>query len=415
MSADQAAKLTKAERLRLARERSNANADAIRAKLEARDREEAENAAAVAAAEAALAEKRREYRRNSANKKARAQAAEPPKPESAAPDDAAPAPEESKRPPHIPNPTGETRVERRLRRADEREAREAQRAQPTQEELLRAQAPPLNVLLPNDAEGFTSFYSYMFADSGFGMPPHLYPVALALCDQRIKKLLVIIGPGSGKSLMISVAFPAFCLGQDPALTILGISAGEALMQGFMNAISAWIEFSPYWMTLFPKVRPSKDLGWSTDRGLFVTGHNAGDPDASYFACGLTSKALTGKHARLINCDDLHDRENSSSAEACLRVRETYYRQILGRADPRGARYVFSGRRWHEEDLYGHFKQTGEWVVMELPALRDKSHALYWDITLPEGLVCCFNEEKDAPKQTLEESRVQLVDPLGRPL
>ena len=152
-----------------------------------------------------------------------------------------------------------------------------------------------------------------------------------------------------------------------------------------------VEHSPEWKAFFPHVRPDKAKGWSTERGMFVTGHPPGDPDASYLACGLTSKRLTGVHARLIIGDDIHDEENSGSADACARVQQIYYRQIIGRADPRGARFIFAGRRWHEEDIYGHLQKTGEWVVMNLPALREKSQNLYWDVTIPDGLECCFTE------------------------
>ena len=195
------------------------------------------------------------------------------------------------------------------------------------------------------------------------------------------------------STVVSICYPAFAIGQDPNITTIGMSAGEKLIQGFCTAVGDWIEHHPMWKALFPKVSPDKDKGWSTERGLFVTGHPPGNPDANYFAAGLTSKAVTGKHARLIIGDDLHDRENSNSLDACLTVREFYYRQIIGRADPRGARFIFAGRRWHQEDLYGHLKNTGEWVVMELPAFRDGSNELYWDITVPDNLECCFTEQR----------------------
>lgn len=252
--------------------------------------------------------------------------------------------------------------------------------------------------LPNTAQGLFWFYDAMYLRRGMKQPSHLIPLTMALGDQRIKKLLAIVGPGSGKSQEISITFPAFVLGQDPSTTILGISAGENLMQGFVTAVGDWIEHDLMWKTLFPSVTPDKDKGWSTERGLYVKGHPPGDPDASYFAAGLTSKALTGKHARLIIGDDLHDKENSASVEACLRVREIFYKQIMGRADPRGARFIFAGRRWHQEDLYGHLKSTGEWVVMELPSFRDGKNDsgkdLYWDITIPDGLLCCFNDPNE---------------------
>lgn len=271
-------------------------------------------------------------------------------------------------------------------------------------------------MLKYSATGFRIFYDIMHQDVGFTMAEHMFPVARALCDDRIKKLLVIIGPGSGKSLLISVAYIAYVLGCRPEYTCVGISAGEALMQGFQGAIMSWIEHSPRWRVLFPNVRPDKNLGWSTEAGMFVHGHRSGDPDASYIGMGITSKRLTGVHGRIILCDDLHDAENSMSEESCLKVRDVFYRQIMGRADPQGAKYICVGRRWHQADIYGHLKDSGEYVVMELPAMRNPSRkkdftdnmpknylgepSCYWDIRIPEGLTCCFNEEMQAGQDTV---------------
>lgn len=267
--------------------------------------------------------------------------------------------------------------------------------------------------LPNNASGLAQFYNLMFMDRNIKLPPHLRPVVMALMDQRITKLIIIIGPGSGKSMLLSVTFPAFVLGQDPTQTILAVSAGEGLMQGFMSSVMEWIEHSAMWKLLFPKVKPDKTKGWSKEVGMFVTGRNPGDPDASFFAAGLSSKVLTGKHAKILIFDDLHDQENSNSVDACMKVRDSYYRQLLGRADPQGARFIFAGRRWHEEDIYGHLKATGEYVVMHLLAVQDdkNSEDLCWDITIPDGLVCCLNESvfmsEDEKAESLEKINEQM--------
>jgi len=233
----------------------------------------------------------------------------------------------------------------------------------------------------------------MFRDRGITLPPHLRDPARALMDNRIRKLMILIGPGAGKSLMLSVAYPAFTVGHDPTTTILGLSAGEALMQGFQKAVMEWVDTSFQWSQLFPKVKADKEAGWSTERGMYVTGRNPGDPDATYFAAGLTSAALTGKHARVLLIDDIHNKENASSSAACLKVISSYYDTVIGRADPRGARFIMAGRRWRDDDIYAHLakEQSEDWVIMTLPAEREKTDRLYWDVQVPDGLVCCFNE------------------------
>jgi len=42
-------------------------------------------------------------------------------------------------------------------------------------------------------------------------------------------------------------------------------------------------------------------------------------------------------------------------------------------------------------LYGHLLQNEDWVTMVLPAIRDNETRLYYDIYIPDGVTCCFNE------------------------
>ena len=201
------------------------------------------------------------------------------------------------------------------------------------------------------------------------------------------------------STLLGVVYPAFRIGKDPSKTVLGVSAGEKLIGTFINAAGQLIQYSEVYKRLFPDVRPDFNTGWSTERGLFVTGRPIGDQDASYFAAGLKSKALTGVHAREIILDDPHDETNSATPDGRSDVVKTYYSTIIGRGDPRGVRMVLAGRRWAHDDLYGTLARSGNWVVLSIPAERPGSHLLYYDVLVPNNLKCVFSE-------TLEPDKVQ---------
>lgn len=235
-----------------------------------------------------------------------------------------------------------------------------------------------------------AFYELMYAGQGWKILPYLIPVCAGFCDTRINKLMLIIGPGSGKSQLLSVTIPAWVIGHDPDTAVLGISGGEALMQGFQEAVMETVQSSEAWRRVFPNVRPDKQRGWSTTGGMFLTGRKPGIPDANYLACGIDSKYLTGKHGKLIIIDDLHNEENSATAEQCERVIQKYAKTVVGRADPMGARFIMAGRRWHTDDIYGKLKGT-DWVVMELPAERPGVTNLYYDIFVPDGMECVFTD------------------------
>lgn len=238
--------------------------------------------------------------------------------------------------------------------------------------------------------GLAAYYNAIFADRGWRLPKHLMPVCNALADERIEKLMLILGPGSGKSQLISVAYPTWRLGLDPTMTIIGVSGAEGLINGFMSAAMEIIEQSSTYRTIFPRTVPDKNAGWSLERGLYVSGRKPGIPDASFWGAGLTSKTLAGKHARTMILDDLHTDINSQTVDQCLKVRDVYYNTLVGRADPFGCRFVLAGRRWHEEDLYGHLMQNEDWVTMVLPAIRDNEERLFYDVYIPDGVECCFN-------------------------
>jgi hypothetical protein len=237
------------------------------------------------------------------------------------------------------------------------------------------------------------FYEWVFKAAGFKMPEHMWPVCLALCDSRIAKLMLIIGPGSSKSQCVSIAYPAWLLGHDPQQTILGISAGEALMQGFQQAVMDIIEYSEAWKAIWPKIVPDKDAGWSSSRGMFIVGRAPGIPDANYWCGGLSSRTLPGKHGKLLIIDDIHNDDNSQGEDAIENVTRRYYNTIIGRADPMQARFIIAGRRWHPNDIYGQLSKSEEWVVMTLPAERTGATRLYFDVDVPDRLECVFTDRK----------------------
>lgn len=257
---------------------------------------------------------------------------------------------------------------------------------------------------------FIAYYEWLYADFKWTYPRHLVPVAMALCDSRIRKIMLIVGPGSGKSQALSIVYPSWLLGHDPTQTIIGVSGAENLAQGFMSAVMEIVAYNRVFHMTFPNVRPDKEAGWSNDKGAFVTGRRQGIPDSNFWSGGLTSKVLVGKHARTLILDDLHSDDNSRTPQQCEEVVRKYYNTILGRADPTGARFIMAGRRWHENDIYGQLQASEDWVVLRLPAERPGSQRLYHDVYVPDNLDCvftdgwvhCFNGQaiqvrKDLPK------------------
>ncbi len=246
------------------------------------------------------------------------------------------------------------------------------------------------------ALGLTYFYNLIFAENGWALPEHLDHLCQALADTRIERLIITVGPGSGKSQLVSIAYPAWRLGIDPRTTILGISGAEDLIVNFVSSTMEIIEHSPIYREIFPHIKPDKNKGWSPSGGMFLAQRERGNPDANYQAFGVSSKQLTGKHGRELILDDVLTPENSSSPELLQQMFDWYFQQIIGRADPRGARFIVIGRRWEVNDLYERLGQTGDFVTMILPAFSPPGESSRWEIHIPENkngipLRCCFTD------------------------
>ena len=117
------------------------------------------------------------------------------------------------------------------------------------------------------------------------------------------------------SQIISCVYPTFALGRNPKLSILGISAAENLVQGFQQSGMEIIEQSKAFAEFFPNVHPDKKAGWSVGNGIYLQERAKGTPDPSWFACGIGSSSLVGKHADVISIDDVHNEENTHPSSA----------------------------------------------------------------------------------------------------
>lgn len=260
------------------------------------------------------------------------------------------------------------------------------------------------------------FYNLISDQQGYSFPDHLRPIVYALADENIKRLLVTISPGASKSTLVSVLYPAWELGLDPTKTILGISSAEDQISKFLQATMQIIQSDKIYKTLYPNTIPDPSSGWSPFRGMYLKRRVKGSPDPSYSISGIQAQSLTGKHALILVGDDLHDLKNSSSPYNIDQLEHAFFTSVVGRQDPRGARILIIGRRWDLNDLYHRLAITNEFLVMTIPSIRDiadpsENPNLYFDVTIPEGLSCTFNDYK--PKDYTEQVKVYYgYDPNG---
>lgn len=191
---------------------------------------------------------------------------------------------------------------------------------------------------------------------------------------EIKRLMVFIPPQHGKSLIISQLFPAWALGNNPDLRIVGCSYSADLACQFSRSIQRTIESEEY-QRLFPETKMAgmnnvSTRGYIRNVDLFeVVGHRG-----FYKAVGVGG-GLTGTPVDIAIIDDpVKDAQEANSTTYRQRVWD-WYNTVLTTRLHNDSRQLFIMTRWHEDDLAGRILQTEaqDWTVLSIPAICEEEH------------------------------------------
>jgi predicted phage terminase large subunit-like protein len=192
---------------------------------------------------------------------------------------------------------------------------------------------------------------------------HLGIIAKALTQRKAaagpSQLLINMPPRALKSLMVSVAWPAFLLGQDPTSRVVVTSYNERLSTDFAGKSRRLME-SDFFRRVFRDTRLTKStqLMLETDVG----GHR--------FATSVDA-TLTGFGGGHIIVDDPLSAANAASASERERVNR-YFDEVLSSRfdDARNGKLTIVAQRLHANDLSGHLLERGGWETdhLRLPAL-----------------------------------------------
>ena len=180
------------------------------------------------------------------------------------------------------------------------------------------------------------------------------------------RIAVSMGPRFGKSLMISVFFPAWYLGKHPDRKIIMASHTSDLAVDMARKVRNLMQTDEY-KRIFPGVAISADAKaagkWNTTKGGEV------------FAIGVGG-ALAGRGGDLIIVDDpLSEQDLKAGNTASLDVIYDWFRSGLRtRLMPGGAICILH-TRWHQRDLIGRLikdaamnPDADQYEIFEFPAI-----------------------------------------------
>jgi predicted phage terminase large subunit-like protein len=182
----------------------------------------------------------------------------------------------------------------------------------------------------------------------------------AVRSGETKRLIVNIPPRYLKSLLGSVALPAWWLGHDPSAQVLCVSYAQDLADKLSRDCRA-VMAAPWYQGLFP-TRLSRSR------------QAAGEYATTAHGCRLATSVggvLTGRGADLLVVDDPLKPDEAHSAAQRGAVNAWFGSTLLSRLNSkREGRIVVIMQRLHEDDLTGFLARQGGWEVLRLPAVAE---------------------------------------------
>jgi predicted phage terminase large subunit-like protein len=283
-------------------------------------------------------------------------------------------------------------------------ARNSRTLFPSQQRMLSPSMAHVYAACRRDLVSFVRKMFHVLNPSAiFHMNWHICAIAYYLEQVRlgkIKRLIITVPPRSLKSIMCSVAFPAFVLGHDPTkrLIVASYSADLAIKHG--NDFRKIVNSAEY-HGIFPGMRISAMKDTQTEVVTTLNG----------FRLAISvDGALTGRGGDIIIIDDPIAALAAVSQKSREHVANWYFNTLLSRLDDKqNGAIVLVMQRLHEDDLVGvQLRGSDAWTVLSLPAIAQQDE----EIPIGNGQVH-FRRAGDVlhperePREVLESLRAQL--------
>ncbi len=177
---------------------------------------------------------------------------------------------------------------------------------------------------------------------------------------QVTRLIINLPPRYLKSLMVSVAFPAFLMGHDPRLRIFGISYGAELAAKHATDFRSIVE-SVWYQRAFPRMKIAR----AANGDVFTT-------KKGFRKATSVHAALTGLGGDIFIIDDPQKPEDAQSTTLRNGVNQWFSNTLRSRLDDKeNGVIIVVMQRVHLNDLTGHLLEHGkDWTVLDLAAIAE---------------------------------------------
>jgi predicted phage terminase large subunit-like protein len=211
---------------------------------------------------------------------------------------------------------------------------------------------------------------YQFLNPGQPLEAAWY--ILAICHQllrcergEITRLIINLPPRHLKSMITSIAFPAWLLGHDPGKRVAVVTYGQELCSDLAREFRRVVE-SDWYRSYFPDT----DFTKKTETEMVT-------PEGGYRLTTSVGGALTGRGAELIILDDPLKAQDAYSPAARNQLDEWVKSALITRLNQPGTGVIILvQQRLHEDDLTGRLlKRSRAWHHLRLPAIAEQADTI----------------------------------------
>lgn len=209
--------------------------------------------------------------------------------------------------------------------------------------------------------------------------------AIEFLDNSDLHLVATLPPRSLKSIILSVALPAYLLGLKPHLQIICASNSLALAED-LALKTRQVMSAPWYCRLFPRTFISR----ANEQGIFTTA-------GGYRRTASVGSAVTGIGADVAVIDDAMKADEAESEAARERAANWIKSSLLSRAnDKRKVKVILAQQRLHVDDPAGVVLEMPGTRHVRLPAIADRTE------TFPLGGVRSHTWKEGEPLQVVRE-------------
>jgi predicted phage terminase large subunit-like protein len=230
-------------------------------------------------------------------------------------------------------------------------------------------ASPEQIMRAILATDFRSFVEYVFGLLRPGTPfkPNWHIDAMAhkasqVASGELKRLIIAVPPRNLKSILASVALPAWYLGHNPSERVVCVSYSAELAKTHSNDFRRVVN-DPLYQAVFPKMRVERE----TDAEIQTTLRGR------RYATSIGG-TLTGRGGNLTIIDDPLKPGDAISEVSRQRVIEWWGSTMVTRPDDKqAARTIVVMQPIHVEDLVGHLLENeAGYELLSLPSVAQST-------------------------------------------